>query len=92
MSVRKNMTSLLLAQVLMWVATFVLIVEAPNRLGKQAWGDAGYASAFVGFFTLVAGLGAGTLLTREIARDHAVMRQLVYNALALKLAIIVVLP
>jgi O-antigen/teichoic acid export membrane protein len=91
-SVRKNMTSLLLSQLLMWVVTFVLIIEAPNRLGKAAWGDLGYATAFVGFFALVAGLGANTLLTREIARDHTLMRQLVYNALALKLVIVAILP
>jgi O-antigen/teichoic acid export membrane protein len=92
MSVRRNMTSLLLSQALQWVATFVLIIEAPNRLGNEAWGDLGYSLAFVGFFSLVGGLGVSTLLTREIARDHVLMRQLVYNALALRLVVIAVLP
>jgi O-antigen/teichoic acid export membrane protein len=86
------MASLLLSQVLTWLATFILLVEAPDRLGKQAWGDLSYATAFVGFFTLVVGLGTNTLLTREIARDHSLMSRYVYNAVLLKVGMIVVVP
>jgi O-antigen/teichoic acid export membrane protein len=92
MSVRRNMASLLLSQVLTWVVTFALLVEAPDRLGEDAWGALSYASAFVMFFTLVVGLGTSTLLSREIARNPALMSQYVYNAVILKLIIIVIAP
>lgn len=92
MSVRKNLASLLLSQLLTWMVSFVLLVEAPDRLGKSAWGTVSYASAFVGFFILVAGLGTNTLLTREVARDQALLSQYVYNAVLLKAVMIIAIP
>lgn len=92
MSVRKNMASLLLSQVLTWLVSFVLLVEAPDRLGDEAWGALSYASAFVSFFTLVVGLGTSTLLTREIARQPTLISQYVYNAAVLKLVLVVIAP
>jgi len=91
-SVRKNVASLLLSQALTWMVSFVLLVEAPDRLGEQAWGALSYAGAFVGFFALVVGLGTSTLLTREIARDHSLLSQWVYNAVQLKVLLIVAAP
>jgi O-antigen/teichoic acid export membrane protein len=91
-SVRRNMASLLLSQLLTWMVSFVLLVEAPDRLGDDAWGAMSYATAFVGFFTLVVGLGSSTLLTREIARDRSLMSQWVYNAVLLKAAMVVGAP
>lgn len=92
MSVRKNMASLLLSQVLTWVITFVLLVEAPDRLGDEAWGALSYATAFVSLLMLLVGLGTGTLLQREIARDASLISQYVYNAVLLKLILMVVVP
>jgi O-antigen/teichoic acid export membrane protein len=91
-SVRKNMASLLLSQVLTWLVSFVLLVEAPDRLGDEAWGALSYATAFVSFFTLVVGLGTSTLLTREIARQPSLISQYAYNAAILKLGLVVVAP
>ena len=39
------------------------------------------------FFTLIAGLGTSTLLTREIARDHSLLPAYTYNAWVLKMLI-----
>ena len=92
MSVRRNLVSLLVSQLLTWVVTFALLIEAPDRLGKDAWGAISYAAAFVMFFSLVVGLGTSTLLSREIARDPSLLSQYVFNALLLKLLIIVAAP
>lgn len=90
MSVRKNIVSLLISQVLTWAVSLVLLVEAPDQLGEDGFGAVSYAAAFVTFFNLVASLGTGTLLTKEIARDHSLLRTYVSNAYLLKLAVVAV--
>ncbi len=75
----------LLSQAATWLVTLILLVEAPDRLGTEGFGALSFATAYMLFFTLVAGLGTSTLLTREIARDHSLLPTYTYNAYVLKL-------
>ncbi len=92
MSLRKNMLHLLVFQVLTWFVSFLFLIVGPRRLGTDAIGAYTYSVAYVGFFTLIAGLGTATLLTRDIARDRSRLSQLVYNATLLKVLSAIVVP
>jgi O-antigen/teichoic acid export membrane protein len=92
LSIRKNLGSLLGTQLLTWIMSFLFLLVAPDRLGDLDWGSLTYAVVYVGFFTLAVGLGTNSVLTREIARDHSSLTQLVYNAVLLKVPFIVVAP
>jgi O-antigen/teichoic acid export membrane protein len=68
--VRKNIFWLLVSQGATWVATLATLLIVPNRLGSTEFGTFGFATGYVQFFTLVAGLGTSIYLSRAIARDH----------------------
>ncbi len=46
-----------------------------------------FAGVLVGYFDILVGFGLGTLITREVARDHAAARRYLGNALALRLVL-----
>jgi O-antigen/teichoic acid export membrane protein len=91
-SIRRNLASLLVSQLLTWVMSFVFLIVAPDRLGTEDWGAYSFAVAYVGFFILAVGLGTNAVLTREIARDHSTTTQLVFNAVLLKLVPVLLAP
>jgi O-antigen/teichoic acid export membrane protein len=85
--IRKNLFALLVSQVATWVISLVLLTVAPDYLGDGGFGALSYSTAFVGFFTLAAGLGTSTLLTREVARDHSIVGSHVFNAIVMKIVL-----
>jgi O-antigen/teichoic acid export membrane protein len=91
-SIRKNLGSLLVTQLATWLMSFLFLLVAPDRLGKFDWGAYTYAAVYVTFFTLAIDLGTNSVLTREIARDHSSLSQLVYNAVLVKLPFVVLAP
>jgi O-antigen/teichoic acid export membrane protein len=91
-SLKKNMAHLLVWQVLTWLVSFLFLIVGPRRLGISAMGAYTYSVAYVGFFTLIAGLGTSTLLVRDIARDRTRLSQFVYNATLLKVLTAFVVP
>jgi O-antigen/teichoic acid export membrane protein len=82
--IRKNILWLLVSQLATWVATFVALVVVPNKLGSNDFGEFSYATMFVQFFTLAAGLGTSAYLSRAIARDYSLIGPYVRNAVQLK--------
>jgi O-antigen/teichoic acid export membrane protein len=46
-----------------------------------------FAGVLVGYFDILVGFGLGTLITREVARDHATAARYLGNTLALRLAL-----
>jgi O-antigen/teichoic acid export membrane protein len=83
--IKKNLFALLVTQVATWVISLVVLVVAPDYLGDAGLGKFTYAMAFVGFFTLAAGLGTPTYLVREVARDHSIVGSYVFNTLVMKI-------
>jgi O-antigen/teichoic acid export membrane protein len=82
--IRRNIFWLLVSQLATWMATLAALVIVPNRLGATDFGTFAYATGFVMFFTLVAGLGTSTYLSRAIARDYDLLGPYVWNAVLLK--------
>ncbi len=78
---------LLLSQVATWVMTLLVVLLMPGYLGAEGLGTFSFASTYVAFFTLAAGLGTSTLMTREIARDRSIVSVYVYNGIVLKLVL-----
>ena len=92
MSLKRNLVHLLTYQLMTWIVTFLFLIYAPRKLGTDAMGAYGYAVAYVGFFTLIAGLGTSTVLVRDVARDAGRLSPLVYNALLMKVVTGVAVP
>ena len=84
--IRRNILWLLVSQLATWIATFAALVIVPNKLGSTDFGTFAYAGAYVGFFTLIGGLGTSLFLSRAIARDYSLMGSYVWNGVLLKLA------
>lgn len=84
---RRNVLFLFLSQVATWLVTAVLLVIAPDKLGAEAFGRLGLATAYIGFFTLVGSLGTYPYLVKHIARDFDEVNILVNAAIRLKLVL-----
>jgi O-antigen/teichoic acid export membrane protein len=89
--IRKNILWLLVSQLATWVATFATLIIVPNKLGSSDFGDFSYATGYVQFFVLVAGLGTSAYLSRAIARDYDLLGPYVWNAVFLKFVLWVAL-
>jgi O-antigen/teichoic acid export membrane protein len=89
--VGRNLVFLLVSQVATWSITLVVLVIAPDKLGPDGFGQFGFATTFVQYFTLAASLGTATLLIKVVARDASQLGIYVYNALLLKLVLVSVL-
>ena len=87
-AIRKNIVWLLISQMATWVITAITVVLVPTLLGDEDLGTLVFANAYVGFFTIIASLGTSTLMTREVARDHAVLSPYVYNAAVFKVLLV----
>lgn len=83
----KNIFWLLVSQLATWTATLISLVIVPNSLGSTDFGTYGYAVGYVQFFTLIAGLGTSTYLSRAVARDESIVGPYVWNAVLLKLVL-----
>lgn len=87
-AVRKNLLWLLVSQTATWVVSFVLLVVTPSLLPTEAFGTLAFASAFVQYFSLAAGLETAQLLTKEIAREPGLVGPYVRNGLTLKVVVV----
>ena len=90
-AIRKNLISLLVSQVATWAVSLLILVRVPGYLGDETFGVLNFATYYMAFFALLAGMGTPTLLTREIARDHSLVGRYVSNVVVLKLVLIAVL-
>ncbi len=86
-AVKRNVASLLAAQLATWSVSVIVLVLAPNRLEAVGFGQLGLATAFVGFFTLLASLGTSGFIARNVARDHDSIGGLVVAGIRLKLIV-----
>lgn len=85
--VGRNFLWILASQLATWAATLVVVVVAPGLLGSGDFGAFSYATGFVMLFTLIAGLGSSTLISRDVARDESVAGTYVWNGMLLKIAL-----
>jgi O-antigen/teichoic acid export membrane protein len=87
----RNIFWLLASQLATWSATLVSLIIVPDQLGSSDFGAFSFASGYVMFFTLAAGLGASTFLARAVARDHELVGPYVWNAVLQKVVLWVLL-
>jgi len=83
--ISKNASMLLISQCVNLVLGLVYVVYIARSLGAQQYGTLTFALALTGILVIVADLGVGTLLVREIARRKTAANACFSNALALKL-------
>jgi O-antigen/teichoic acid export membrane protein len=90
-AIRRNLTWLLLSQGMTAGLSILLLLLVPRKLGDEAFGQLVFAGVYVSFFELVALLGTGAYLAKEIARETATVARYVVNALVMKVFVTTVL-
>jgi O-antigen/teichoic acid export membrane protein len=68
-----------------------MVIVVPHYLGDVGFGRLSFAWAFVSIFTMIAALGVDPYIVKTTARDAASVGQLVVNALAMKIPLLVAL-
>jgi O-antigen/teichoic acid export membrane protein len=61
-----------------------MVVFVPHFLAASQFGVLQFATTFVSYFVLVAGLGTGTFLVKAVAREPRILGLYVFNALVMK--------
>jgi O-antigen/teichoic acid export membrane protein len=83
--ISRNASMLLISQCVNLVLGFIYVVYIARYLGAEQYGILAFAFALAGIFAIVADLGVGTLLVREIARHKTAANAYFSNVLVLKL-------
>lgn len=81
-----NSAVLMAGQLITWVLTMAFTVYVVRRIGPVGWGDFSIATALTALVTTVAALGIGTLMVRDIARDHSLAPSMIGTALLIRAA------
>ena len=89
--IARNALALLGSQAASWLVALLLLVVVPQHLGDQQFGQYSFATTFVGFFSIFASLGGGTFITKQTARNPALLGLYVYNALLMGLVVVTLL-
>ena len=84
---RRNLLWLLVSQGLTWLISVVLLVLGPKRLDPDGFGRYVFATAYVGLFLIIGGLGTYPYITRRVAQDRAVLTPLVKATAELKVVL-----
>ncbi|MBN2010357.1 flippase [candidate division KSB1 bacterium] len=88
-NLKKNTYFVATGQLAQKVLAFALIPFAARYLGDDGFGKFSLASTIMFFVFLLNDLGINTYITREIARDKKLAEKYFYNAIAIKMLIIV---
>jgi O-antigen/teichoic acid export membrane protein len=80
----RGASALGVAQLFTWAASAVLVVMVPRYLGDVELGKFAFAAALVALAGLVADLGTGTYLMKEVARDRSRASPLLAGALMVR--------
>jgi O-antigen/teichoic acid export membrane protein len=83
----KNTFWLGLAEVIQKVSFFIIGIWMARNFGPEIYGKWVFALSFVGFFSILADFGFGTLMTREISRNRADTAIYIDNIMIMKIAL-----
>jgi O-antigen/teichoic acid export membrane protein len=83
----RNLLYNLAAQLVIKVVSFGFIIFVVRLLGSTEFGKYSTATAFVGILMVLADLGIGSYISREIARDESQTEFLLGNMIALRLTL-----
>lgn len=87
--VGKNIVWLLISQSATWIVSLVTLIVVARYLGPADFGAIGFAYVFVQYFALIAGFETGPLLVRLVAQDHSIAGRYAFNALLVKVLLVV---
>lgn len=80
----KNMSWLLLSQIIASVSGFIWTIIIAQYLGVNDYGVLGFAISFTGILTVLNDLGVGTHIIRHVATDYDSANEYLGNAISLK--------
>ena len=86
--VGRNIAFLAGGQVVTWGLSLLWTVFVPRALGPHGIGELTVAYAITGLVSVVVSLGIGTLMVKEIARDHGRAPSLVGTALLIRVGFV----
>jgi O-antigen/teichoic acid export membrane protein len=85
--IKRNVTWLLLSQALTAGLSVAVLLLVPRHYGDEAFGRLAFAGVYVSFFELVAMLGTGAYVAKEVARDTSTVARYVVNTLVMKVLV-----
>jgi O-antigen/teichoic acid export membrane protein len=85
----RNLAVLGGSQAVTWSLGLLWTIFIPRALGPRGLGELTIATAVTGVVGVIAGLGIGTLMVKEIARDHQQAAPLMGTALLVRSGVIV---
>jgi len=81
----RNFFSLYSAEIVTNLLRFLAVAYLARILGVQAFGEIGFATAVLAYFTLLINLGLDTFGVREVARDPSLVKNYVGNILGIRI-------
>ena len=86
-TIARNTAFLLLSEVVSKALSLILVIAMARFLGDSEFGKFSFAVAFMGIFLIFTDFGVSTLIIRDVAKDKAMARAYLNNALGIKLAL-----
>ncbi len=81
----RNTAVLFFGQFATWALTIIYTIYVPRRVGDYGWGELAIAGAWTAVGATMVGLGMGTLMIRDMARDRSQAADLIGVALVTRL-------
>ncbi len=85
----KNTAVLFVGQFSTWALTIIYTIYVPRRVGAYGWGELAIAGAWTTVGATMVALGMGTLMVRDMARDHRKAPDMIGVAIVTRLLLIV---
>ncbi|MEA2038025.1 MAG: flippase [Nanoarchaeota archaeon] len=86
-TIAKNTAFLFSTSVLDKIVSFFIVIVITRFLGDVGFGKYSFAFAFIAMFTIFPNFGVSTYILREISKDKSKTKELIGNAVALRLLI-----
>jgi O-antigen/teichoic acid export membrane protein len=83
-SVAKNTAALMGSQIVTWASTLVLMFFLPRYLGPEGYGRLYFAISVTSLVAMIANIGIGDFLVKEVARDRTKVGSYFVNAAVMK--------
>jgi len=85
----KNTAVLFVGQFSTWALTIIYTIYVPRRVGASGWGDLAIAGAWTTVGATLVALGMGTLMVRDMARDHRKAPDMIGAAIATRMVMVI---
>lgn len=83
----KNLSSLIIAQIIYKLLTFVTIILIARFLGVEKFGLLSYGLSFVWIFLFLSDMGLSDLFIRDVSRKNELIKEYINNIVSLKIVL-----